>query len=117
MAALYLKDDLDLARTVAFTTLVVSQLMYVFDCKSEIRSIYDTNLCNNMYLVSAVCCSLLMQVMVIYLPFFQACFNTVPLNLEDWGIVVLVSGWTFFAGFARRFVFGYHPGKASYTKM
>jgi Ca2+-transporting ATPase len=117
MAALYLKDDLDLARTIAFTTLVVSQLMYVFDCKSEIRSIYDTNLCNNMYLVSAVCCSLFMQLMVIYLPFFQACFSTVPLNFEDWGIVVLVSGWTFFTGFARRMLFGYRPGKASYTKM
>lgn len=115
--ALCLRENLMLARTMAFTTLVVSQLMYVFDCKSEIRSIFDTDLCNNMYLVGAVCCSLSMQLMVIYLPFFQICFNTVPLNLGDWGIVVLVSGWTFITGYARRFLYGFRPRKMSYTKI
>lgn len=117
VAALYIKGNLELARTMAFTTLVVSQLIYVFDCKSEIRSIYDTNLMNNMYLVAAVCCSLLMQLTVIYVPFFQTCFNTVPLHLADWGIVLLVSGWTFIWGYARRMLFGYRPSKVSYTKV
>lgn len=113
LAALYTRDNMDLARTMAFTTLVVSQLMYVFDCKSEIRSIFETNICNNMYLIAAVCCSLSMQLMVIYIPFLQVCFNTVPLDFADWAIVLLVSGWTFITGYARRLLGG-HTCKMSY---
>jgi Ca2+-transporting ATPase len=117
VAALYFKGDLDLARTMAFTTLVMSQLIYVFDCKSETRSVYDTNLFNNPYLIAAVLCSLTMQLSVLYVPFFQDCFNTVPLALADWGMVLLVAGWTFILGSGRRMLFGYRPSKVSYTKI
>lgn len=116
LVALYTRDNMALARTMAFTTLVVSQLMYVFDCKSEIHSIFETDLCNNMYLVVAVCCSISMQLMVIYIPFLQVCFNTVPLNCADWGIVVLVSGWTFITGYARRLL-SFRARNVSYTKI
>lgn len=115
LVALYMRDNMALARTMAFTTLVVSQLMYVFDCKSEIRSIFETNICNNMYLIAAVCCSLSMQLMVIYIPLLQVCFNTVPLNFADWAIVLLVSGWTFITGYARRLL-GCRTRKMSYMK-
>jgi P-type Ca2+ transporter type 2C len=116
VATLYLKGDLAFARTMAFTTLVISQLIYVFDCKSETRSIYDTNLFNNIYLVAAVLCSFMMQVCVLYVPFFQSCFNTVPLTVTDWGMVFLVAGWTFIVGYGRRILFGYSPKRVLYNK-
>src|SRR5690625_4777657 len=46
-------DNLVHARTVAFTTLVMAQLIHVFDCRSE-QGIFSRNPFNNLYLIGAV---------------------------------------------------------------
>ncbi len=46
--------DLEVARTMAFMTLICTQLIHVFDCKSEKKSIFEINIFNNVYLVVAV---------------------------------------------------------------
>jgi len=86
--------NLDTARTMAFTTLVFSQLFHVFDCRSERYSIFEIGLFSNPFLVGAVSCSVLMHLMVIYLPFFQPIFKTTPLSLFNWVIIIAVSGGT-----------------------
>src|SRR5699024_6647771 len=53
-------DDLPYAQTVSFATLVLAQLILVFDCRSE-RSIYHRNSFGNLYLVGAVIISLLLM--------------------------------------------------------
>ena len=80
------------ARTMAFTTLVFSQLFHVFDCKSEKRGIFEVGLFSNPLLVIAVIISALMQISVIYLPFFQAIFKTTALDLWQWGVILTVAG-------------------------
>ncbi len=86
--------DLALARTMAFTTLVFAQLFYVFECRSERYSIFELGLFTNMYLVAAVGCSMLMQILVIYLPFFQSLFKTVPLDYSNWIVILCLSAVT-----------------------
>ena len=114
-----LTDDLALARTMAFCTLVFSQMFHVFDCRSETLSVFKLGLFSNKLLVAAVACSVFMQLSVIYLPFFHDIFATVPLGAEHWAVVILLSGWTFIFGglkhlFRRRsssqsrIVFGYN---------
>ncbi|NLO99316.1 MAG: cation-translocating P-type ATPase, partial [Clostridiaceae bacterium] len=76
------------ARTAALVTLVLSQLIHVFECKSETRGLFEIKLFSNMYLVLAVISSLLMLLGVIYLPFMIPIFGTVPLKLNEW----LISG-------------------------
>ena len=97
----YLQNDLALARTMAFCTLVFCQMFHVFDCRSELLNIFEMNIFSNMYLVGAVACSTLMQIMVIYLPFFNDVFETVPLSLSQWGIIMIVSGWTSILSFLK----------------
>ena len=46
-------DHLEYAQTVAFATLVLAQLIHVFDCRSE-TSIFSRNPFGNKYLVWAV---------------------------------------------------------------
>src|SRR5699024_6097090 len=58
-------ENLTYARTIAFTTLVIAQLIHVFDCRSE-SSIFSRNPFENLYLVAAVIVSLLMVIVVIY---------------------------------------------------
>jgi len=94
--------DLDLARTMAFTALVFIQLFYVFDCRSERYSIFELGFLSNPYLVGAVACSMLMQLAVIYIPFFQRTFKTVPLETGHWIIIIVLTlGTTLLQGLLR----------------
>jgi Ca2+-transporting ATPase len=90
-----LENDLALARTMAFCTLVFSQMFHVFDCRSEVFTIFEAGLLRNKYLVAAACISIAMQLSVVYIPFLQKVFSTVPMTASDWIIVLTVSGWTF----------------------
>lgn len=83
-------DHLELAQTVAFATLVFSQLIYVFDCRST-GSIFNRNPFDNLPLVLAVISSVLLLLVVIYYPGLQPIFHTVPLGLREWILVCVTS--------------------------
>ncbi|UWG96084.1 calcium-transporting P-type ATPase, PMR1-type [Dehalobacter sp. DCM] len=80
------------ARTMAFTTLVFSQLFHVFDCKSERRGIFEVGIFSNPLLVGAVAVSVTMQLCAIYLPFMQTIFKTTALTGWQWIVILLVAG-------------------------
>lgn len=99
------EQNLVYAQTVAFATLVMAQLIHVFDCRCE-RSIFDRNPFGNLYLVGAVLLSVLLLLVVIYYPPLQSVFHTVSITSLDWMLIVgLAALPTFlFAGsfFARK---------------
>jgi Ca2+-transporting ATPase len=92
---LFSKHDLELARTMALTTLVFSQIFHVFDCRSEYLNCIEAGILKNKYLIGAVTCSVLMHIAVIYHPFFNNAFSTVAITFEEWLIILLISGWNF----------------------
>ena len=79
------------ARTMLFTTLVLSQLLHAFSFRSLTHTVFSAESFKNKYLNMAVVGSLLLQAAVIYLPFAQNVFHTYPLTLVDWGWVLLAS--------------------------
>jgi Ca2+-transporting ATPase len=83
-------DDLVKAQTVAFATLVLAQLVYVFDCRSR-TTIFGRSPLDNMALVLAVLSSAFLLLAVIYYPPLQPVFRTVPLGLREWVLVVVTS--------------------------
>ncbi|MEA1962532.1 MAG: cation-translocating P-type ATPase [Bacillota bacterium] len=85
-------SGLELPRTMAFTTLVMAQLFYVFECRSEKYSPFELGFFKNRFLIVAVTCSVIMQLCVLYLPFMQGAFKTVPLNGWQWGVILLLTG-------------------------
>lgn len=86
-SVLYFTGNVENARTGAFVTLCMTQLIHVFECKSERKTIFEIPVLNNMGLVLAVVCSLVMVLGVIYIPLLQAVFKTVPLSWNDWLII------------------------------
>lgn len=80
-------QTLTLAQTVAFATLVMAQLIHVFDCRSSI-SIFHRNMLENKYLVAAVLSSVLLLLMVLYVEPLQPIFKTAPLGMDEWTIVL-----------------------------
>lgn len=74
---------LEACRTAALITLVVSQLIHVFQCKSERHSVFRINIFNNMKLVAAVLFSAAVLVAAVMLPQLTAVFETVPLTVKQ----------------------------------
>ncbi|WP_239617200.1 calcium-translocating P-type ATPase, SERCA-type [Cohnella mopanensis] len=89
-------DQLVHAQTVAFATLVMAQLIHVFDCRSS-RSIFHRKLLENKFLVLAVLSSLVLMLAVLYVEPLQPVFKTVPLDLRDWALVLVAAGIPTFA--------------------
>ena len=92
MVGRYFRMNLDTCRTIALSTLVMSQLFHVFECRSERHSIFEIKLFTNPYLVGAVLVSILMLCSILYIPFLQGIFHTVPLMFKHWTIVLVFSG-------------------------
>jgi Ca2+-transporting ATPase len=85
---LWTGQGLAAARTMCFSTLVLSQLLYVYLCRRESGSAVPPN----SYLNSAVLFSLAVQVLAVqWLPLSHV-FRTVPLAFSQWAVVLLASG-------------------------
>jgi len=81
---LFNHGDLVLAQTAALASLVVTQLVFVFDCRSERVSFEEANKKPNYYLYAAVVISFLLLLMVVYCDFWQGIFQTSPLGVREW---------------------------------
>ncbi|WP_264174099.1 calcium-translocating P-type ATPase, PMCA-type [Clostridium estertheticum] len=88
----YYGMSIEACRTLALGTLVLSQLIHVFECRSEKHSLFEINPFTNMYLLGAVSISVIMLLSIVYIPFLQNVFHTIPLNLGQWLIVLFFSG-------------------------
>jgi Ca2+-transporting ATPase len=71
-------------QTVAFTTLVLSELLRAFTARSEYLSLFKIGVFSNKWMLGAVSLSLVMVLAAIYVPFLQTVFGTVPLSLSEW---------------------------------
>ncbi len=70
--------------TVAFATLVTSELLRAFVVRSERISVFKIGLFTNKWMVYAVAFSFVLVMATIYVPFLNPIFDTVPLRLTDW---------------------------------
>lgn len=93
--------NVELARTAALFTLVMSQLMHVFECKSEKKNIFTVPYFNNPKLILAVIVSLAIVFASIYLPFLQLIFSTVPMTSQQ---LLIALGFAIFAPILQCFL-------------
>ena len=72
--------SVEAARTAALCTLTVSQLIHVFECKSERKTLFSVDLLSNPFLVFSVAVSALVLFVCTYLPVLQGVFFTFALT-------------------------------------
>jgi P-type Ca2+ transporter type 2C len=94
--------ELNKAQTMAFATLVMCQLIQVFDCRSVEGGIFSRNFFGNKWLIAAVCSSVTFLLCCMYVPAMQIVFKTYPLSILDWLVVLPVAAFPTFALAARR---------------
>ena len=88
----YYGMSIEACRTLALGTLVLSQLIHVFECRSEKLSLFEINPFTNIYLIGAVTISVLMLLSIVYIPALQMVFHTIPLDFGQWLIILFFSG-------------------------
>ena len=82
-----LHQTLEQARTVAFTVMVVAQLVHAFNCRSDRWSLFHLGFGTNRALVWAVLLSLSVQIAVLTAPAVSSVFKVEPLPIEDWELM------------------------------
>jgi Ca2+-transporting ATPase len=77
-----------LGRSMAFTVLSSSELARAYSSRSEYFSVLRIGLFSNKYMQYAVLASVGLLLLVIYVPFFNGIFDTVPLTLGEWALLL-----------------------------
>ncbi|MGM1030369.1 MAG: cation-translocating P-type ATPase [Actinomycetota bacterium] len=83
-------EDVETARTAAFTTLVLAQLFNALNSRSERVSAFH-RMFSNRWLWAALAFGVVTQVLVVHVPFLQAAFGTAPLAPEQWLVCVALA--------------------------
>jgi magnesium-transporting ATPase (P-type) len=83
-------DTLEVARTAAFSTLVLAQLFNALNARSETTSAFH-GLFANAWLWGAIILAVVLQVAVVEVPFLQVAFGTASMDPAHWGACVALA--------------------------
>ena len=76
------------AQAMAFATLSLSELGRAYTARSEYYPIWKIGILGNRYMNLAILSSVALILGVIYIPFFNPIFNTVPLGWSQWEVLL-----------------------------
>jgi Ca2+-transporting ATPase len=76
------------AEAMAFATLTLSELGRALTARSEYYPIWKIGIFSNRYMNLAILSSVALILGVIYIPFFNPIFNTIPLGWRQWEILL-----------------------------
>lgn len=80
--------NLERARTLTFTVMVLAQLFHALNNRSEDRSIFALGLWTNKPLLATVGLSALLQAVIVSWPSVQSIFKVAPFNPEHWVLAI-----------------------------
>jgi Ca2+-transporting ATPase len=84
-------------QTMVFTTLCLAQMGNALAIRSDKYSLFSIGVFSNPALVGAVLLTFALQLAVVYVPFLQTIFQTVPLSLPELAICLAASALVFWA--------------------
>jgi P-type Ca2+ transporter type 2C len=93
----YWQANDDRWRTMVFTTLAFSQMAHMIAIRSNTDSVFTIGLLSNRWLAAAVAGTVLLQLVVVYVPVFNRLFDTVRLSSVDLGLATLLASAVFAA--------------------
>jgi magnesium-transporting ATPase (P-type) len=100
--------DVETARTMVFTTIVLAQIFNAFNARSDTVSAFVRPF-ENRLLWGAVALTVVLQIVVVHLPFMNDAFDTRSLDLDRWMICAGLASSVLFADELRKL---FHRGAA-----
>lgn len=95
-------EDAETARTMAFTGLIMLEMVNVFNFRSFREPMPLVGFLSNRWLLVAWVLSVGLQVCAVYVPFLQTALHTTPLSLADWGWILALAVPVFLVGEAYK---------------
>jgi P-type Ca2+ transporter type 2C len=77
------------ARTIAFCSIVIFEWLIAFNARSDEYTVFRIGVFRNRWMLYILSAAVLLQIAVIYVPFLQSAFGTVPISITGWGIALL----------------------------
>jgi len=93
------------ARTLTFTSMVAFEWFRAFNARSDEHSVFSLGIHKNPWLMAGVGMAVVLQLAVLYLPFLQIAFHTLPLDFGEWGIALAAGGSLFIIEELRKLLF------------
>jgi Ca2+-transporting ATPase len=96
-------------QTLLFTTLIFAQSAVAVSVRSEVESIFKIGFFSNRSMVLAIVSTVVLQLLVVYVPFLQRIFNTDALGVRDLLIALAAALAVFAISEAWKALFGHRP--------
>src|SRR3989344_2955187 len=87
----YVDTDIEKAWTISLTTLAVFQWFNAWNCRSDSKSIFQSNPFSNKFLLGSTFIVVVLQLLAVYTPILQKILHTVPLEFFDWLIIIPIA--------------------------
>ncbi|MBY0756454.1 calcium-translocating P-type ATPase, PMCA-type [Clostridium sardiniense] len=87
----YYSDSIVHAQTMAFVVLSISQLFLSFSLRDSKKSIFKVGILKNKALLFSLILGVVLQILIISVPFLSSVFKTYPLSFGDFEFVFLIS--------------------------
>lgn len=86
-----LSFDITLARTYIMALMVFMQNIHVLNCRSEKTSIFKMNFFKNPFIIITIIGSILLQIIVMEVPFFNTILKVVGIKFENMILLLLIA--------------------------
>jgi len=85
--------------------MVAFEWFRAFNARSDEHTVFKLGVLSNRWLLMTISLAIMLQVAVVYTPFLQMAFNTVPIGIDKWGIAILAGGSLFLIEEIRKVLF------------
>ena len=83
------------ARTIAVSVVVMIELLYLFNCRSLAKSVFQMGLVSNGWVFPGVAAMVTLQLAFVYVPVMNRMFQTVPIGMHSWARILGVAATAF----------------------
>ena len=83
------------AQSLCFLTLIVIQFFNAYNFRSDKKSIFQLGMFRNKWLNLSIISQIVLLWVIVEVPFFNGLFNTYPLSLSEWIVVILLAASVF----------------------
>jgi Ca2+-transporting ATPase len=98
------EEGIMIARTMAFCCIVAFSWLRALNARSDEYTIFRLGIFKNRWLLMGIGIAVMLQMAVIYIPFLSEAFQTSPLGISQWGIVLLAGSALFVIEEVRKIV-------------
>lgn len=78
------------ATTMTLASIVFCQIGMVLNCRTERQSVFEVGLFSNKRVVQGIVFEILLISLIIYVPFLQEVFQTAPIGIKEWALLIIL---------------------------